>query len=223
MIQPRGAVGPARNGAQVAGMTGAGGLLALYLVDQGWSQPYALAAASTAAMVLGVIGSWARDQRHAGGHGALMDLLLRLAVLLGCLLLFVPSAHAQPVLVEAQEPTTNEDNPATITIDESQIPLADLEAIELVVTDEAGEVVGEASSPATSPSGGGSVQLTVDLEPGEYLAVARARSLAGRVGVPSRTLDVTVEAPQPLPSAPVLVRITVLSDGSVIVEPPSSD
>jgi len=221
--RPRGPSGPvhgmARDGAGTAGTVAAllGTATALGVVDldaQQIAQISGLAGVAAGGFV--AAGKDFRNFRHEGrgglfpwmGSWLFRTRLIPLILVLG----FAAQASAQTYVQEytfsVPEPAANADNPATDQVDESTVPLADLESIELVIRSGGADIYTD-TQPATGPGGGGTVDFTVTLSPGVYEVFATACSSAGRcsieAGSPANPFVVQALQPIPLPPGSILV------------------
>lgn len=142
-----------------------------------------------------------------------------LAALLAAIFIGAHDAFAEVVELEYRTPSTNVDNPATPSVDESNVPLTDLERIEFEVTEQGGETFALDSQPA-SPTGGETKVLSIplsELEPGTYSVVGFAVNTSGRRSEPSDPRAITLEDPQPIPGRVIILRLEIVigADGEL--------
>ena len=140
-----------------------------------------------------------------------------LAFLIGLVGLIAAEARAQEtslgsIRIIAPEPSTNADNPAT-NVDESKIPLTDLQAGLLFVEDATtGErVVDGLEMPASSPQGGGELTFVLPIRrPGTFVLYALFRSGGGLSGESPRSTQI-IDRPAPIPSpgGPLRIELTI--------------
>ena len=124
---------------------------------------------------------------------------------------------AQPVLAQTElpsraiinPPTANADNPATPDIDESLIPLDDLDKIQVFVEDAAENLVaGPLDMSVTDPTGGAQLEVPIPpLAAGDYRAFARSVSLSGARSEPFGPFLFTIPEAQPIPGSPLIIEI----------------